>query len=671
LLTRRCPLSVAGVDENVIKQMKKRNEESKKAQNAKKIADRKAKKPPADPPKPPDPPEAHPKVQELKTALESAMDHAEAKLLECKSALALVGAKKAELLTDEVLLDLKDRPRGEEHPNIAALKAAVETATAAKVDEKLLKVGQDTLDASITRRMAARTKLAQAGLADASKDAHLKTDVVALTAAIEVAEKEEVAAEVIEAGKAHLSQSYKAQSEDGLGPLAEPEPLTHEGFKIIDPLTKALEEARKRNAHEELLIKGQAKLEFWIEARSRRDKGKKALDASLSPPPAIVDQMNVLSCLKEVEEAKLDPELISAARDKLRVAELTQRLHSKSVEEPGKLDIPALEEELEVIGGGALRSEQLNLERMQQRCEELQEHIQGIKDTQANQKQRDATLSKQKKVGAHKQRPEEKDDDLLLPAWVKRASDSDGPAREEILTVDAAQQHVQARLEEELKEAQAALKEQEAVVKNAGSVVIVPTDVIEYAQQKLKASRACDEMQQAQVPELLDLDIPLLLKAIKACEFKFGELPIAGLDELDCNVPKAELELARTRLHDATRAQARQARARTSLSVRVNAPTGTATFDLLVKLVAEAKAAGVEEDLVARAELKLKKMEDLAASFAVPAQLRGAVRYFAGRTGGAEAPGGLCKADHRSGEPPGAHRHLEKGRLEGQNLGLD
>jgi len=46
----------------------------------------------------------------------------------------------------------------------------------------------------------------------------------------------------------------------------------------------------------------------------------------------------------------------------------------------------------------------------------------------------------------------------------------------------------------------------------------------------------------------------------------------------------------------------------------VNAPTGTATFDFLVKLVAEGKAAGVEPELIAKAELKLKKMEELAAA---------------------------------------------------------
>ena len=107
----RTMVVVVGVDENIIKQMKKRNEESKKAQNAKKIADRKAKKPPTDPPKPPAEPEASPKVEELKAGLEGAMETAKAKLFEAKSAHALVEAAFEDLLTSEALLDLRSEER--------------------------------------------------------------------------------------------------------------------------------------------------------------------------------------------------------------------------------------------------------------------------------------------------------------------------------------------------------------------------------------------------------------------------------------------------------------------------------------------------------------------------------------------------------------------------------
>ena len=51
-------------------------------------------------------------------------------------------------------------------------------------------------------------------------------------------------------------------------------------------------------------------------------------------------------------------------------------------------------------------------------------------------------------------------------------------------------------------------------------------------------------------------------------------------------MPKAEIDKARARLREADRAQKRRDRARSQLLVRVNAPTGTATFDMLVKLVA-------------------------------------------------------------------------------------
>ena len=130
------------VDEATIKAMKKRSDEAKKAQNAKKIADRKAKKPPADPPKPPDPPEAHPDVQTLKDALEDALAKAEAKLFEAKSAGALGAASSPELLTADALQDLDTRARGEAHPTLAALEAAVKTATEAQASKSIIAQGQ-------------------------------------------------------------------------------------------------------------------------------------------------------------------------------------------------------------------------------------------------------------------------------------------------------------------------------------------------------------------------------------------------------------------------------------------------------------------------------------------------------------------------------------------------
>ena len=60
-----------------------------------------------------------------------------------------------------------------------------------------------------------------------------------------------------------------------LEPLAQPQLLTHEGFQIIDPLKAALDEANKRGAKEDLRIKAQAKLDYWVEARVRRDKAIK------------------------------------------------------------------------------------------------------------------------------------------------------------------------------------------------------------------------------------------------------------------------------------------------------------------------------------------------------------------------------------------------------------
>ena len=61
--------------------------------------------------------------------------------------------------------------------------------------------------------------------------------------------------------------------------------------------------------------------------------------------------------LAEATDAKLDPVLLKDAQDKLKVAELAQRVYAKAKAPPGKLAIDVLQEELEVVGGGALAIE--------------------------------------------------------------------------------------------------------------------------------------------------------------------------------------------------------------------------------------------------------------------------------------------------------------------------
>ena len=146
-------------------------------QNAKKIADRKAKKPPADPPKPPEAPEAHPEVEKLKNDLEAAMAEAEAKIFEARSGKALVVAMDETKLTADVLNDLGERPCGDDHPNVAELATAVATAETAKCEADLQGQGKAVLDKARKTRLAARTMLAKGRLLEASSPAPEVCDV--------------------------------------------------------------------------------------------------------------------------------------------------------------------------------------------------------------------------------------------------------------------------------------------------------------------------------------------------------------------------------------------------------------------------------------------------------------------------------------------------------------
>ena len=370
-----------GMDEaTVIKPMKKKKDEAVKAQNAQKIADRKAKKPPKDPPAPPERPEAHPTVAVLQGGLSDALAQAQAKLLEAQTSLALKQAMQPQLLTGDALLDLEAQPnRDEPHAHIDALSKALAAATDAKAISMLLLDGQKALDDAVAVRFAARTALALSKMQAAMAAAPIACDVAALGACIATAEKEAVDEEALSAARKHHLASFKAQSEGALEPLSRPQELSHEGFEIIDPLKVALDEARKRGASEDLLIKGQAKLDYWIEARARRDKAKKELDAALAPPPSVVEQPKVTprrldrpcpsraprvtlacrpqvhACLSEAADAKLDPNLLKEAVGKLRVAELAQRVYERSKEPPGTLAIGELQAELEEVRASAPR----------------------------------------------------------------------------------------------------------------------------------------------------------------------------------------------------------------------------------------------------------------------------------------------------------------------------
>ena len=100
------------------------------------------------------------------------------------------------------------------------------------------------------RSRQARTAKAKADALEVAKVHEASCDVNLLTEKIAISKAESVDAGVVQEMEEKLALSYKTQSENALDPLSQPEPLTFEGFQIIEPLKKALEEAsRPRFAH--------------------------------------------------------------------------------------------------------------------------------------------------------------------------------------------------------------------------------------------------------------------------------------------------------------------------------------------------------------------------------------------------------------------------------------
>lgn len=605
-----------GMDEAVLKPLRKKNDDAKTTQNAYKAERKRANKPQSEPPAPPARPEPHADVAKMKADLEALLEAAAVKLAEAKATYAMKVA--VEGIDPAELLDLGVRPLTEMPPVLLMLKEALVTAQAASADPEKLAKAQKAYEDAIVQRKEARQDLAKERLAGACTTPPSDCDMAALSAAITVAEEEGIEEQLILDAKAHEFVCRKTQSEDKLLPLAQPQLLTHDGFGIIEDLKLALEEANRCGGQEDLRIKAQAKLDFWLEARTRRDDALKALTTAMKVPTLMIDVAKVNEILIECIEARVDPTIIEESEKRIASLGKSAGLFAKAEKPPGLLNIPELMAELADVGGEEQMFQQQRQEELEVRVGALKAKIELIKETMEQQKKRDAFLKKQVTKRAHHQKPEDRSKTgELLPAWVRTDTITEREIEHEIPRPPAAQQEIELRaLEQELIGAQEALKAQVAVIKAIALDATVPQDLVAFAQKKLAIATVADRMQTLCEPAIspLEIDCAALEAAIRKCEEKHAAMTIFGMGELDVNVPDEVLATAKARLAAATKAQSKQSKSREALTARVNAPTGTATFDTLVKLVAEAKENCVEEALILRAELKLKKMEDLAAA---------------------------------------------------------
>ena len=605
-----------GIDEAVLKPLRKKNDDAKRAQKAKNLTDQKANKPVSAPPAPPARPEPHADVAKMKADLEALLEAAAVKLAEAKATYAMKVA--VEGIDPAELLDLGVRPLTEMPPVLLMLKDALVTAQAASADPEKLAKAQKAYEDAIVRRKEARQDLAKERLAGACATPPSDCDVTALSAAIKVAEEEGIDEQPILDAKAHEFVCCKTQSEDKLLPLAQPQLLTHDGFDIIEDLKQALDMANRCGGQEDLRIKAQAKLDFWLEARTRRDNALKALTTAMKVPTLMIDVVKVNEILVECIEARVDPSIIEESEKRIASMGKSASLFDKAKKPPGLLNIPELITELADVGGEEQMFQQQRQEELEARVAALKAKIELIKETMEQQKKRDAFLKKQVTKRAHHQKPEDRSKTgELLPAWVRTDTITEREIEHEIPGPPGAQQEIELRaLERALIGAQEALEEQMAVIKAIALDATVPQDLVAFAQKKLAIATVADRMQTLCEPaiSLLEIDCAALEAAIRKCEEKHAAMTILGIGELGMNVPDEVLATAKARLAAATKAQSKQSKTRAALTARVNAPTGTATFDTLVKLVAEAKENSVEEALILRAELKLKKMEDLAAA---------------------------------------------------------
>ena len=133
---------------------------------------------------------------------------------------------------------------------------------------------------------------------------------------------------------------------------------------------------------------------------------------------------------------------------------------------------------------------------------DLQEKIEAIKETMASQKARDAALAKQVKKGKKKEKdaPRRRRGAAAGVGQAGGRRGGDGRAGAPSSRWRSGRRRSSPRWRTSSRPRKAALKEQEDKVASFTNEVVVPPDVVAYAQLKLKSGKCCDAMLAAQRP---------------------------------------------------------------------------------------------------------------------------------------------------------------------------
>jgi len=456
---------------------------------------------------------------------------------------------------------------------------------------------------------------------DLTKSKPDELDLKALQAKLDEAKGEEkVAQDTLDKAATLLADSHRTLSERVLLPLApEDEELLNDpevvaDIDLIDPLAKAIAEAKKRDAQPAMVARAEEKHKFLEGVRARRKAAAKEIETSFKPHVSDLKKkddmikkgepllgsikIDVPRCelaLKECNLAAGQLELLETHTKMLDVIKHSQRLYACYNEvDVDKVNIPQLTFELKDAGTDDLTAEETKWMGYIKRVDQLRDQVANMEETIAAQAAQNEAFAESKKKDLKKKEHNEYKVDDTPEVWGRVTQIRRQETANEFKTLQNTQLE---ELKDQLAEAEADLEAENVNVEDIKLKVGVAQNIIDGAKAKLAQAESYVALVRVVKKPLRALSQDELQKAIERCTA--------------AKVPDKYIILAHEKKKEVLAVQGKQRRVIESMKLKSEETPAPDPYEVgkliqtLAKLIAEAEKVLVPDDEIAKTENRL------------------------------------------------------------------